>query len=168
MDEPAAMEFADALVGQLDDAYRLAQWILRDPTDAEDAVQRAALLAWDRRSSLRDSGAFAGWFARIVVNVCRDELRRRPRSPLVAGLHLSVGGESMADLGARDELARAIARLDPKEQIVLALRYGRDLTIAEVAQLTDAAEGTVKSRLHAALRHLRAAIDAGARAEEVG
>ena len=82
LDEAAASVTADDAVRRLllvriDDAYRLAMFILRDPLAAEDAVQEAALLAWDRRKSLRDSRTADGWFTRIVVNVCRDELRRR-------------------------------------------------------------------------------------------
>ena len=74
------------LLARIDDAYRLAAYILHDPPAAEDAVQEAAMLAWDRRRSLRDSQAADGWFTRILVNVCRDELRRRARRPVVTAI----------------------------------------------------------------------------------
>jgi RNA polymerase sigma-70 factor (ECF subfamily) len=69
-------------------------------------------------------------------------------------------------LPVRDELARAIVTLSPDEQIVVALRFGRDLTIPQIAAETGLAEGTVKSRLHYALEHLRGALEAERRAEE--
>jgi RNA polymerase sigma factor (sigma-70 family) len=78
---------------RLDTAYRLATFILHDPLAAEDAVQEAALLAWARRRTLRDTGSAEGWFTRIVVNVCRDELRRRARRPQVVTLDPNDGAE---------------------------------------------------------------------------
>ncbi len=71
------------LLARLPDAHKLANWILHDPVAAEDAVQEAALLAWDRRRSLRDPASADAWFNRILVNVCRAELRRRSRRPAV-------------------------------------------------------------------------------------
>ena len=67
------------LISRVDSAQRLATWILHDPIAAEDAVQEAALLAWDRRRSLRDPASADAWFNRILVNVCWGELRRRAR-----------------------------------------------------------------------------------------
>jgi RNA polymerase sigma-70 factor, ECF subfamily len=159
------------LLGGVAASYRLASCILRDPSAAEDAVQEAALRAWSRRRELRDPERVEAWFARIVVNVCRVELERRSRGALV---HLAVpiarfaaGEAADADAWAeRDEVAAAVARLTPDEQIVVAMRYGRDLTVPQIADRTGLREGTVKSRLHNAARHLRAALEAERRAEE--
>jgi RNA polymerase sigma-70 factor (ECF subfamily) len=150
-------------------AHRLADWILHDPEAAEDAVQEAALLAWDRRRSLRSLDTFEAWFNKILVNACRAELRRRTRRPVVTAIEPTIepatdGGHGR--LPVRDELGRAISRLTPDEQIVVALRFGRDLAIQQIAAETGWAEGTVKSRLHYALQHLRAALEADRRAEE--
>jgi RNA polymerase sigma-70 factor (ECF subfamily) len=153
------------LISRAEQAQRLANWILHDPAAAEDAIQEAALQAWDRRRSLRNVDAFDAWFNKILVNACRQELRRRSRKPLVTEVEpASDGGQDR--LVARDELTRAIRTLTPDEQIVVALRFGRDLTVPQVAAETGMAEGTVKSRLHYALEHLRAALEAERRTEE--
>jgi RNA polymerase sigma-70 factor (ECF subfamily) len=152
------------LLARLPDAQKLANWILHDPVAAEDAVQEAALLAWDRRRSLRDPASADAWFSRILVNVCRAELRRRSRRPAVTEVELTADGTHAA-LAERDELMRAIRRLAPDEQLLLALRYGRDMTVPAVAAATRMPEGTVKSRLHSALEHLRAALEAERRVE---
>ena len=149
---------------RIDDAYRLATFILHDRLAAEDVVQEAALLAWRRRRALRSEEAVEGWFTRIVVNGCRDELRRRARRPKVVPLDPSIGAEPgrvrTVDLGP------AIARLTPDEQALLALRFGQDLTVPAIAAHIGVAEGTIKSRLHATMQHLRAALDAERRSEE--
>jgi len=152
------------LHARIDDAYRLATFILRDPWLAEDAVQEAALLAWDRRRTLRDIDRADGWFTRIVVNVCRDELRRRARRPRLLELDRN-GGSGSVSRSADVDLAGAIARLTPDEQGLLALRFGRELSVPEIARQLEIPEGTVKSRLHGTLQHLRAAVDAERRRE---
>jgi RNA polymerase sigma-70 factor (ECF subfamily) len=155
------------LLARLDDAHRLATFILRDRVAAEDAVQDAALLAWDRRRSLRDAGTIDGWFTRILVNTCRDELRRRARRPRVVTLDLETARDSHPDRPGGDaDLGGAIARLNVDEQALLALRFGRELTVPAIAGVLDVPEGTVKSRLHSTLGHLRAALDAERRAGE--
>ncbi len=152
------------LLSRLDGAYRVATFILRDPEAAEDAVQEAALRAWSMRRGLRDPDRAEAWFARIVVNVCRGELGRRSKRPIVSEVEPAVAPDDASEL--RDEVGRALARLTPDEQIVVAMRYGRDLTIPQIAASTGLREGTVKSRLHNAQEHLRAALQAEERAEE--
>ena len=150
----------------LPQARRLATYMLRNPHDAEDAVQEAAALAWSRRKDLRDPQSVEAWFSRILTNVCRKHLERSRKSAPVGRLEPIVdpNGE-IATL--RDELDRAIAQLRPDEQVVLGLRYGRDMTVSQIALLTGIREGTVKSRLHSAHQHLRAIIDAGRREREI-
>jgi len=57
---------------RLERAYRLASILLRDQSEAEDAVHDAAVRAWQRWDDLRDQAAFDAWFDRIVVSCCRD------------------------------------------------------------------------------------------------
>ena len=156
---------AAMLLARAAEAHRLAAWILRDPIGAEDAVQEAALQAWNKRSSLRDLDSMDGWFTRIVVNVCRDELRARARKRDLPTPDALI--ESRADRFAeRDELSRAVGRLSPDEQVVLALRFGRDFSVPQIADQLGIPQGTVKSRLHHSLDHLRAALAAERRPEE--
>jgi RNA polymerase sigma-70 factor (ECF subfamily) len=153
----------ESLLASVPEAHRLASWVLRDSVGAEDAVQEALLRAWGKRRSIRfDLGQPQRWFMRIVLNVCRDELRRRRRQP-VATTEPTAVGRAPSD---NDDLGRAIARLGEDEQIVLGLRFGRDLTIPQIALALAIPEGTVKSRLHHALEHMRAELDADRRAEE--
>jgi RNA polymerase sigma-70 factor (ECF subfamily) len=83
-----------------------------------------------------------------------------------AGSAESPGPDVFAGLHDRDVLHRALATLGPDHRIAVVLRYVDDLSPAEIAARTGDREGTVKSRLHYALRQLRAALDAAERTPE--
>jgi RNA polymerase sigma-70 factor (ECF subfamily) len=153
-------------------AYRLATLIMRDASEAEDAVHDAAVLAWTRFDELRDHSLFDAWFDRIVVNACRQSLRRRRLQPLVMdgmpeeGTHQLSRADGAADRAERDALRRALDQLTAEHRIVVVLRHLEGYSTAEIAARTGEREGTVKSRLHYALRQLRAAYDAAERTAE--
>jgi RNA polymerase sigma-70 factor (ECF subfamily) len=157
-----------ALVGgRLDASYRLASVVLGDATEAEDATHDAVVRAWGSFGSLRDPGSFDAWFQRIVVNVCRDRMRRRrvrrsvPLDTRLPGLPAAPDATTMTP--ERDALARALERLTPDHRMVVVLRFYADLPIEAIAQRLGEPSGTVRSRLHHALRALRAAYDADSR-----
>jgi RNA polymerase sigma-70 factor, ECF subfamily len=153
--------FRRLMTDELDRVVRLASLVLGSAVDAEDAVHDAAILAWRRFDSLSDRGRFAVWFDRILVNVCRDRLRaHRRRLTVVAGGAEPSTPDGATDLADRHAVAAVLGMLPPDQQVVLALRYGADLTVPVIAERLGVPEGTVKSRLHHALRSVRAAIDA--------
>jgi RNA polymerase sigma-70 factor (ECF subfamily) len=145
-------------------AYRLAGVILRDLTEAEDAVHDAGVQAWLHWSDVRDPDRADAWFDRILVNECRARLRRRRVAPLtVAQVPDGEAPDAYRSFLDRDALHSALARLDADHRIVVVLRHVEGLSPAEIAARTGTREGTVKSRLHYALRELRAALEAGDR-----
>ena len=149
---------------RLERAYRLAGLVLRDPSEAEDAVHDAALQAWLHWQELRDTERMDAWFDRILVNVCRARLRRRSIRPLLYDDPPEAPDrDAFTGVHARDALFRALATLDADHRIAVVLRYMADLTPAEIAARTGEREGTVKSRLHYALRQARAALEAAER-----
>jgi RNA polymerase sigma-70 factor (ECF subfamily) len=148
-------------------AYRLATLVLRDANEAQDAVHDAAVLAWTRFDELRDRSAFDAWFDRIVVNVCRQRHRQgRVRPILVDALPEVAMADGAAGRAEREALRRALEQLTPEHRIVVVLRHLEGYSTAEIAARTGEREGTVKSRLHYALRELRAAYDAAERGPE--
>ncbi len=145
-------------------AYRLATLVLRDASAGEDAVHDAAVLAWTRFDELHDHDKFDAWFDRIVVNVCRQRLRQR--------VVRSVGLDAAPEVAIPDDSSRradrqalraALDRLTPDHRVVVVLRYLEGYSTREIADRTGDREGTVKSRLHYAIRELRAAYDAADR-----
>ncbi len=158
--EGAGADYVRAAREGVPGAYRLAGYILGDACEAQDAVQDALVKAWQNWSSLRDVDAFGPWFERIVVNVCRDRLRRHRTLRMV---DLDAAGEVEGDdafqpMFVQNEVAAAVGRLTADQRIVIALRFWQDLTLEQVAERLGLPLGTVKSRLHYALRALRPAL----------
>jgi RNA polymerase sigma-70 factor (ECF subfamily) len=152
--------FARLVDASLDRSYRIASVILGDSIDAEDATHDAVVLAWRSFRALRQPERFDAWFQRILVNVCRDRLRKRRRQP-VTELDAAGGRAARDMLAAVDDrlvLDRAFARLTPDQAITIALRFHADLTVDAIAARMGVPPGTVKSRLHAALGALERAL----------
>lgn len=150
--------FAALTDRHLDAAYRLAAVILGDAFEAEDAVHDAALTAWRSFGQLREPARFDAWFTRILVNQCRDRLRARRRRPVVRSIPDRAGTDAASLVGERDEVAHSLRVLEPDELIVIVLRFWQDLTIDQIADRLGVPSGTVKSRLHHALRRVQAAL----------
>ncbi len=154
------VELADPL---LNDAYRLAGYLLGNATEAEDAVQEALTRAWQAWPSLRDKDRFEPWFDRILVNICRDRLRKKRghrQEELDEELPVYTEDPFKAAL-ARAEIDRLVQVLNPVQRVVVGLRFWRDLSLQEIADMLGIPLGTVQSRLHYALQALRAAADRG-------
>lgn len=152
----ASSDYVRAARAKVDDAYRLAGYLLGDATEAQDAVQDALVKAWRNWPSLRQPESFGPWFDRIVVNVCRDRMRRH-RTLRMVDLEAAGQVESADTFAAMlegDRVGSAVARLRPDHRIVIALRFWRDMSLEQVAETLDLPLGTVKSRLHYALRAL--------------
>jgi RNA polymerase sigma-70 factor (ECF subfamily) len=153
--------FLTAARPELDRLYRMAGLILADAADAEDVVQDALAHAWERFDDLREPDRFRAWLDRIVVNRCRDRLRRRGRIRFVALDDTAdpPAGDPFQSFLDRDSLLSGLRRLEPDERIAVVLRYWGDLPLEAIAERMGWPLGTVKSRLHRALRRLRTALD---------
>ena len=138
----------------------LAQAILRDPAEAQDATHDALVQAWSKWETLRDQARFEAWFDRILVNTCRNRLRRTRRTATDISVEVALAsGDHTVHTEDRDVIGAAISGLSPDHQVVVALRYYRDLTIPDIAVRLGVPEGTVRSRLHYALKRLHDAIE---------
>lgn len=156
--DPARRErFLVAARPGLDRAYRLAGLLLGTAAEAEDAVQDALVVAWQSFDQLRDPAKFASWFDRIVANGSRDRLRRRNTVrfiPMAADLD-PAGRDPFQAFLERDALLGGLDRLTADERLVVVLRFWADLPLDAIADRLDWPLGTVKSRLHRALKRLR-------------
>ena len=160
-DARRSLAFQRLVDEHLDRAYGLARAILRDATEAEDATHDAFVRAWRSWPTLRDPARFEAWFDRIIVNTCRNRIRAAQRRPTDISDEIAQAiGDPYGQAEDRDLLGAAVGTLSPDHQIVIALRFYRDLPVEEIAARMGVPAGTVRSRLHYALRRLHDAIDA--------
>ena len=106
--------FMDLVQIETPEAYRVTLAILRQPHDAEDALQEAFVRAWRDLPSLRDAARWPGWFRRITVTSAIDTSRRKNARRLVPpGFHEPPpSANASAGVGERDEVMRAMSHRD--------------------------------------------------------
>lgn len=118
----------------------------------EDALQESYLLVYRKLSQLREPEAFRGWFSRLVLHVCYGMARQQKgEQALPEELPQADATESVL---AALALRQALARLERKDRDVLILREILELSYEEVGLALRIPTGTVRSRLHAARKHL--------------
>jgi len=127
---------------------------------ADDIVQEAFVEVYRAAQRYRPENKFRAFLLRIVIQRARMARRKNRRSRLVLG---PLPETSVAPLGEAQVLAterqrevqRAVDSLPERQRAVVALRFGADLSHAELAQTLRIPEGTARSRLFTALRTLR-------------
>jgi RNA polymerase sigma-70 factor (ECF subfamily) len=169
-DAGKAQRFRDAALPYLDDAYTLARYLLRDPVEAEDAVQECYLRALKHFDSYRGP-AMKPWLFAILRNVCRAEFARRAGAPTADIDDMPEDAEQTPlwhepqetpetqVLRERDASAiqQMVARLAEPFRETFVLREIHNLSYREIADIVAAPVGTVMSRLARARAMLRSA-----------
>src|SRR5688572_18913740 len=158
-DEGAFTELVD-LDG--DRCFAIAYRILRDVDRAKDAVQQAFLLAWRELHRLRDPERFEVWLYRLLVNACYEEARRHRRwTTRVRALPMEgpPAPDPIVSVDDRDALERAFQRLSPEHRAVFVMHHHAGIPLQAIAEVVGVPIGTVKSRLHHAVRNLRAVLE---------
>lgn len=153
-------------------ASRIAFHYVRDPAEADEAVQDAFVKAYSHLSSFREELPFEVWFTRILINGCLDRIKARTRrEKWLAPMPDGPGGErdfaertagsgpSPEDLLLSRELRRtvaaALAKLPERQRSVFMLSHYEGFTSREVSALTGLNESTVRVHLFRAIRKLR-------------
>ena len=168
--------FADLVAVQQRQASRLALYLLRDVSDADEAVQDAFVKVFTHITSYREDLSFEAWFTRILANTCRDrkKARRRRERWELSGMddHPEYGSRveravsnapTPEDLVLGAEMRRtvmaAIDGLPERQRTVLLLCHAEGQSPREVGALTGLNESTVRVHLFRALRKLKLALE---------
>lgn len=149
--------------------FNLAYRIMGDEDSAADATQEAFISAYQAINGYR-GGSFRAWLMRIVTNACYDELRRRKRRPTSSlealyvtdaapGEPMVTGLEGPEASAQRQDLNRALQAglqaLPAEQRVALVLSDVQGYNYQEIANITGASLGTVKSRLSRARAKMR-------------
>ena len=150
-----------------DRVYRTAYSIVLDVELAKEATQEAFTRAFSRIDTLRDKSKFGSWIKTITVNVCKDLLKnvivnRQNNTSIYdyegnlksyikeLGEHRITPEKLYENIEMKHELQYCISQLDIQTQIIINLKYYHGFSYREIAEITNANENTVKTRLHRA------------------
>jgi len=176
--EEAREAFTDLVGLYQRQAMRLALYLLRDATEADEAVQDTFVKVFTHITSYREDLPFEAWFTRILANTCRDRQKARRRRERWETIGFDRPGQagSTADLAQapglspedallgserRRELMSAIDTLPRRQRDILLLCHVEGQSPREVGDMTGLKESTVRVHLFRALRKLRGALEAG-------
>jgi RNA polymerase sigma-70 factor, ECF subfamily len=136
-----------------DRMWSVALRTLRDPEEAADAVQDAALSAFRRADTFRGEAAVTTWLHRIVVNACLDRIRRRNSRPVdlvsddrILEVLASSGPDETERHQTGLDVRQALATLGADQRAALMLVDMAGYSIDDAAAFLGCAPGTVKSR----------------------
>ena len=153
-----------------DEVYRTAYMITQSRTTAEDAVQEAYLKAFEHLDSLKEPKKFFSWIKSIAVRCAIDILRQQKRLTMLDNFSDNPSGDYVSPallpqpeteaerLELKAKLREAIHSLNDIHRQVVVLKYYLGFDTQEIAQALDLPPGTVKSRLHRALKILNSKI----------
>lgn len=132
------------------DMYRLARSLLHKDEECADAIQEAILKAYRGLPKLREAAYFRTWLFRILIRECQQTYRRTKRT---------VPTENLPDTGTVItgpdlDLQEAVHRLGEPMRTIVKMHYYADMPLAQIAEMLNVSEGTLKSRLHRARRQL--------------
>lgn len=137
---------------------RVAYLVCRDADLAEEAVQAAWPIVWQRLGSIREPDRLGAWLASIAVNEARQLVRRRRRRSVVEIAMTVHASDTAPDPMHRVpdlDLARALSGLAPEDRALLALRYVAGLNSFELGRALGMSASGLRRRLARLLAHLR-------------
>lgn len=134
--------FVELMERYKQDLYKVAKSYLLCDEDVADAIQDTILACYEHLKDLREIRYFKTWMIRILINKCKDILRKKETL-----LEAFPEQEDSHSYYQNLEFEDLIYMLDEKYRIILTLYYAEEFTIKEIAQILDISENTVKTRL---------------------
>jgi RNA polymerase sigma-70 factor, ECF subfamily len=145
--------------------YRVAYRYVGSAADAEDVAQDVCVTLATRLQKFGGKSRFSTWLVAIVINRCRDFLRRRRSSATLVQKYAALRDAEDADQVDTEKrlawLTEALQSLEPSLRETVLLILGEELSHREAAKILGCAESTVSWRMHVAKKQLSARMDDG-------
>lgn len=149
-DADAFVQLVEARRQQL---YKIAFCYLGNREDVADAIQDTILAAFERIGDLKQPQYFHTWLVRILINRCKDDLKRRAREVVTEVMPDAETGDPVLERLMYQEL---LQQIDPKYRDVLILHYVDGFRTREIAKILDMKQGTVLTWLRKGRQQLEA------------
>lgn len=129
--------------------YRIAFTILQNDADVQDALQDAALKAWEKQHTLRNEAFFSTWMTRILINECYQIRRRQKRIIYMAQLpETNSSSEGIT-------LRLLMEALPEKLRLPFTMKYVEEMKAEDIAYALHTTQSAVNNRIHRAKILLR-------------
>ena len=141
---------------------------------AKDICQTTFIRVFKEIKKLRDPEKFSPWLFQIAVNLCRDEIRRKPNQRRFISIDDLIHQEDSSPMKRQfsdddsrspedevnhrqisDILKEAMMRLPEEQRVVIVMKQYQGLKFTEISSILKQSENTIKSRLYYGLRALR-------------
>lgn len=132
--------------------YKVARGFLNNDEDVADAMSETVLDCYEKIRTLKQCSYFKTWMIRILINNCKDMIRKRRGNVSIEVMPEVEDQEAKGSLQGFREL---VASLEEKDQSIFTLYYVYGLKIREIADCMDMKENTVSSRLKRGKETLR-------------
>ncbi|WP_025116413.1 sigma-70 family RNA polymerase sigma factor [Lysinibacillus fusiformis] len=128
--------------------YRMAFTYMKNEQDAMDVMQDLVYKALKKMHTVQQHEYARTWLVRVLINCCKDHLRKRPPTVQIEEHHLS-------EWVIYSDMERLLEHLSLSEQQLVYMKFFQQLKNKEIAELNQIPEGTVKSKLHYILKKLK-------------
>jgi RNA polymerase sigma-70 factor, ECF subfamily len=146
--------FQDLIQDEKNKLYRMAFIYVKNENDALDILQETIYKAFISIHSLKDPQYFSTWMMKILINNSLDFLKKRDRVIPFEKVE-DQKNHQYQKMEEKMDLIEAIKKLDEQYKTVIILRYYRDMTIKQIAEILQCPEGTVKTNIHRGLQKLK-------------
>jgi RNA polymerase sigma-70 factor (ECF subfamily) len=133
--------------------FRIAYLYVKNENDALDIVQETVYKAFISIKQLKEPNYFSTWLTRILINCAVDFIRKNKN--IIPFAEVEDTSEERQPIEEKLDLVEAIRKLENPYKTVIILRYYKDLTIKQIADLLNCPEGTVKTNIHRAISKLK-------------
>lgn len=145
----------ELIMSQKQDYYHLAYVYMKNQDDALDAMEDMILKVYENIQRLKDETAFYSWSKTILVNCCKNNLRRKNRVILIRTIPEGSHDDIFLVKDDQIDVEKHLLKLNKKYQEVLKLRYYLDMEYESMSAILKIPLGTVKSRIHTGLQKLK-------------
>lgn len=151
-------------------AYNVAYRILGNEEDAKDMTQESLIKVYKYLKNFRMDSSFSTWLYRIVMNTCKDELRKKklnvisidkPINTTDGSMYMDIKDssstpeEELESKETQGEVQKALSKVNEKNRIVVVLRDIKGFTYSEISEILDVPVGTIKSRINRGRQELK-------------
>ncbi|WP_128894743.1 sigma-70 family RNA polymerase sigma factor [Longirhabdus pacifica] len=142
--------------------YKIAYFYLKNEQDALEAIQEITYRCFIKIKKVKEPKYFSTWLIRMMINYCKDQLRKQRRMNNKNIEQNSVVAEdNQLQITDRMVLEAALMELDDKYEKVIRMKYIGDMTIPQIAYAIGKPEGTIKTWIYKGLSKLRSQLEKG-------